>query len=194
MHLPSAPLSVSAHLSRIRNRSRSPGADKNSLHVGLIREVNRYTKNTKKGIGRQEGKSNIRPRDCREPITKESKIEKTCLLGRQIRAPGGSPAGLARTRRESSLDGGRRNLSASSIPTSESGGEALSPGPSSPPGPLSFLGLPPGGLNFHLFRNSKGDPCLFYFGLIYNLISISGSYIFFLPFFAVFSKESPFPA
>jgi hypothetical protein len=30
-------------------------------------------------------------------IPKESKIEKTYLMGRQMRAPGGSPAGLDRT-------------------------------------------------------------------------------------------------
>jgi hypothetical protein len=100
--------------------------------------------------------------------------------------PGGSPAGLDRTRRKFSPDGGRRNLSPPSIPASECGGEAFSPGKSSPAGPLSFLGLSPGGLNSHLFQNLKGDPCLFYFGLIYNLYLKKerekiGSFIHFRP-------------
>jgi hypothetical protein len=102
-------------------------------------------------------------------FTEESKIEKTYLLCRQILAPGGSPAGLDRTRRKFSPDGGRRNLSPPSIPASECGGGAFSPGKSSPAGPLSFLGLSRGGLISRLFQNSKGVPCLFYFGLIYNL-------------------------
>jgi hypothetical protein len=100
--------------------------------------------------------------------TKESKIEKTYLMGRQMRAPGGSLAGLDRTRRGSFLDGGRRNLNPPSILASECGGKAFSPGKSSPAGPLSFLGLPPGGMNSRLTPNSKSDPCLFYFGLIYK--------------------------
>jgi hypothetical protein len=80
------------------------------------------------------------------------------------------------------------------MPASECGGEAFSPGQSSPAGPLPFLGLPPGGLDSHLFQDLKADPCFFHFGLIYNLISLSGSYIFFLAFFTVFFKERPFPA
>jgi hypothetical protein len=101
--------------------------------------------------------------------TRESKIEKTHLPGRPIRAPGGSPAGLDRTRKGSSPDGGKRNLRPASIPACECGGEAFSPGRSSPAGPLSFVGLPPGGLNSPLLQNAKGDPCLSYFGIICNL-------------------------
>jgi hypothetical protein len=70
-------------------------------------------------------------------------MEKTYLLGRGTDRPRGSPAGLDRTRRWSSLGRVRRNLDLSSIPVSEGGGAAFSPGPSSPAGPLSFLGLPP---------------------------------------------------
>jgi hypothetical protein len=52
-------------------------------------------------------------------------------------------------------------LSPPSIPGYEGGGEAFSPGRPSPAGPLSFLGLPPGGDESRLHPEINGTVHVF---------------------------------